>query len=84
MSMFFPTVRVAVAVLVLGVAACSTPPWTVNRSPDAITLRWYADELDISAAQTVADRHCVSFGKTAALASTAQNGSIQIAEYRCR
>jgi hypothetical protein len=47
-------------------------------------LRWYADELDIGAAQTVADRHCGSFGKTAALASTAQNGSIQIAEYRCR
>ena len=83
MSMFFPTVRVAVAVLVLGVAACSTPPWTVNRSPDAITLRWYADEADIAAAQTVADLHCRSFGKTAALASNEQSGSIQIAEFRC-
>ena len=77
-------VRVAVAALMLSVAACNTPPWTVSRSRDAITLRWYSDEMDIAAARIVADWHCQSFGKTAALASSEQSGSIQIAEFRCR
>jgi hypothetical protein len=83
-AMFLPASRIATAAVLLVVAACNAPPWTVNRSPEAITLRWYADETDIAAAQTVADLHCRSFGKNAALASNEQNGSIQIAEYRCR
>jgi hypothetical protein len=78
------TVRLAAVPLLLLLAACNAPPWTVSRSPDAITLRWYADETDIAAAQTVADLHCRSFGKTAALASNEQSGSIQLAEFRCR
>jgi hypothetical protein len=82
--MFFPTVRVAVAVLVLGVAACNAPPWTVSRSPDAIRLRWYSDETDIAAARTIADVHCQLTGKTAVLVSDEQSGSVEIAEYRCR
>jgi hypothetical protein len=47
-------------------------------------LRWYSDETDIAAAQAIADLHCRSFGQTAALASDEQNGSIVIAEFRCR
>jgi len=38
-------------------------------------LRWYSDELDIAAAQTVADRHCGSPGMAAALASNEASGS---------
>jgi hypothetical protein len=68
----------------LGVAACNAPPWTVRQSPDAITLRWYSDETDIAAARTIADLHCRSTGGTAVLVSDEQNGSIEIAEYRCR
>jgi hypothetical protein len=84
MSNLFPAVRVAPAVLALTIAACNPPPWTVSQSPDAITLRWYSDEVDIAAAQTVADRHCRSTGKTAALTSNEQSGSVQVAEFRCR
>jgi hypothetical protein len=82
--MFFPTVRVVVAVLVLGIAGCNAPPWTVSRSPDAITLRWYSDETDLAAARTIADLHCRSTGRTAVLVSDEQSGSIEFAEYRCR
>ena len=75
---------IAPAVLTLAIAACNAPPWTVSRSPDAVTLRWYSDETDIAAAQTIADRHCRSTGRIAALVSDEQSGSIEIAEYRCR
>jgi hypothetical protein len=40
--------------------------------------------MDIAAARTIADLHCRSTGKTAALASDEQSGSIEIAEFRCR
>ena len=82
--MFSPMLRIAAAVLTLAVAACNAPPWTVSQSPDAITLRWYSDEMDISSPQTVADRHCGSTGRTAALTSNEQSGSVQLAEFRCR
>ena len=82
--MFSPMLRIAPAVLTLAVAACNAPPWTVSQSPDAITLRWYFDEMDIATAQTVADQHCGSTGRTAALTSNEQSGSVQLAEFRCR
>ncbi len=56
----------------------------LTSSPDAITLRWYADETDIAAADATAPTHCQSLGKTAELISYEQNGSTQIGEYRCR
>jgi hypothetical protein len=77
-------VRSAAAGLMLGLAACNPPPWTVRQSPDAIILRWYSDETDITAARTVADLHCRSTGRIAALVSDEQSGSIEIAEFRCR
>ena len=84
MSMISAMVCIAPAVLTLAIAACNAPPWTVSQSPEAITLRWYSDEVDIAAAQTVADRHCGSTGRTAALTSNEQSGSVQVAEFRCR
>jgi len=83
-SFFSRVLFIAPAVLTLAIAACNAPPWTVSRSPDAITLRWYSDETDIAAAQTIADRHCRSTGRTAALVSNEQSGSVQVAEFRCR
>ena len=78
------TVRAAVAALLVGAAACNAPPWTVSRSPDAITLRWYTDDANIAAAQTIANRHCQATGRTAALISDEQSGSVEVAEFRCR
>ena len=74
---------VAVAAL-LALASCAGPPWTISRTPDAITLRWYADETDSAAADAAAQAHCQSSGRNAELASYDQDGSAQIGKYRCR
>jgi hypothetical protein len=58
--------------------------WVLNRTPDSITLRWYADETDSAAADAAAQAHCQSLGKNAELIAYGQNGSAQIGNYRCR
>jgi hypothetical protein len=70
--------------MLLTLEACNGPPWVVDRTPDAITLRWYADETDSGVADAAAQAHCQSSSKTAELVSYGQNGSIQIGKYRCR
>lgn len=77
---------VGVAAL-LGLAACSAlpwSPWTLSQSPDQITLRWYTDNTPAAAADQVAALHCESWGKMAELTSDAEDGSAEVAEYRCR
>ena len=76
--------RVAGLAILLGVIACSEPPWTLEQSPDAITLRWYADETDSAVADSLAQAHCASSSKSAELVSYDQDGSAQIGRYRCR
>jgi hypothetical protein len=76
--------RVIGLAILLGVAACSAPPWTLERSPDAITLRWYADETDSSVADSLAQAHCASSSKSVELVSYDQDGSAQIGKYRCQ
>ena len=73
-----------IVVLLLTLGACNGPPWVVDRTPDAITLRWYADETDSAVADAAAQAHCQSSNKTAELVSYGQNGSVQIGNYRCR
>jgi hypothetical protein len=69
----------------LALAGCNGPPWTLNRSPAAsIALRWYPDTTPSAAADQVAQLHCGSWDKTAELVSSTQDGSAEIAEYRCR
>jgi hypothetical protein len=80
----FRTMRVAWVAIPLGVAACSEPPWTLEQSPSAITLRWYSDEMDSSVADETAQMHCASASKNAELISYDQDGSAQIGRYRCR
>jgi hypothetical protein len=77
-------VRATAASFLLSLAACDGPPWTLSKSPSEISLRWYADDIPSEAAQSIAQRHCQSLGKTAELASSEQDGSAQIAKYRCR
>jgi hypothetical protein len=74
---------VGIAIL-LGLAACSGPPWTLDRSPDGITLRWYPDNTPNAAADSVAQVHCQSLGKNAELIAYDQDGSAQLGRYRCR
>jgi hypothetical protein len=76
--------RVAGVVILLAVAACNGPPWTLEQSPDAITLRWYSDETDSAAADWLAQAHCASLSKNVELVSYDQDGSAQIGRYHCR
>ena len=78
------TFRAAGIVVLTALGACNGPPWVLNRTPDAITLRWYTDETDTAAADAAAQAHCQSSSKNAELISYDQNGSAQIGKYRCR
>jgi hypothetical protein len=72
-------------VISLVLVACSSgPPWTLSKSPDEISLRWYPDTTPDGTAGFVAQTHCGSWGKSAELVSSTQDGSAQIAQYRCR
>ncbi len=71
----------------LGLPACSAlpwTPWTLSQSPNHIILRWYTDSTPAAAADQVAALHCGSSRQTAELSSDAEDGSAEIAEYRCR
>jgi len=76
--------RIAGTSALLGLAACGGPPWTLSKSPDAITVRWYPDETGIVAAGQLAALHCQGWGKAARLESVSHDGSAEIARYRCR
>jgi hypothetical protein len=78
------SLRAAGSAVLLILGACNGPPWILDRTPDAITLRWYPDETDSAAAAVVAQTHCQSSGRNAELISYDQNGSVQIGKYRCR
>jgi hypothetical protein len=70
--------------ILLFVLACSGPPWTLDQSPEGITLRWYPDNTPNTVADSVAQVHCGSLGKNAELIAYDQDGSAQIGRYRCR
>jgi hypothetical protein len=76
--------RAAGVAALLGLAACSGPPWTLNKSPNAIALRWYSDETSAFSADQLAELHCRSWGKSAELTADVKDGSDEIAKFRCR
>ncbi|MGH7115008.1 MAG: hypothetical protein ACREE9_10995 [Stellaceae bacterium] len=84
MSKLSAAARAATIAALLGLAACSPPPWTLSKSAHDITLRWYSDTTPDVAAYQMAALHCGSWGKSAELASTFKDGSAQLASYRCR
>jgi hypothetical protein len=77
--------RIAGMTLLLLLAACSLSqqPWTLSQSPDVITMRWYPDESNVVAANQLAARHCAAFRKSARLTTDLQDGSAEVAQYRC-
>jgi len=77
-------IRAAAAGILLCLAACGGPPWTLNQSPDGITLRWYPDNTPSAAGSSVAQVHCRSWGRNAELIAYDQDGSAQIGRYLCR
>jgi hypothetical protein len=68
----------------LALAGCGGPPWTLGASPAGIALRWYPDETPDATARQVAELHCRSIGRNAALVSDQRDGSAAIARYACR
>jgi hypothetical protein len=73
----------AVAAL-LFLAGCNGPPWTLEKSPTGIALRWYPDTTPALLADEVAELHCGSSDKAAELVSDTRDGSAEIAKYYCR
>lgn len=76
--------RIVVSAALLCLGACSTQPWTMGKSPEAITLRWYEGDADLAAANRIAALHCRSWGKTAELTSNNRAGSAVFARFDCR
>jgi len=76
--------RAAGLAILLALGACTGPPWIINQSPEAITLRWYSDETDSAVADGIAQAHCEASSRRAELISYDQDGSAQIGRYRCR
>ncbi|HEY1299483.1 MAG TPA: hypothetical protein VGF07_03250 [Stellaceae bacterium] len=72
------------ALLLLALAGCNGPPWTLSRSPAEIALRWYPDEIGPAPAAQLAGLHCLAWGRAAVLAADNRDGSAEIATYRCR
>jgi hypothetical protein len=70
--------------MLLALAACGGPPWTLSQSPGGITLRWYPDDTPDAAADAAAQAHCQSSGKSAELVSYDRDGSAKLGTYRCR
>jgi hypothetical protein len=71
-------------VILLCLGACDGPPWALNKTPDQISLRWYSDTTPSGLADQVAELHCQGTGRNAELVTHEQDGSADIAQYRCR
>jgi hypothetical protein len=84
MSGFDVAIGAAGIAALAALAGFTGPPWTLSRSRAEISLRWYPDTTPSAAADQVAQLHCEWWEKSAELVSEAQDGSAEIAEYRCR
>lgn len=79
-------IAAVLAVLLLSAAlgGCSGPPWVEAASANAITLRWYPQQVSARAAQQVANAHCMaSADKDATLAAMQEDDGAVIARYGC-
>jgi putative hemolysin len=77
-----PYFVIAVIVL-LSLAACSRPPWTLSQSSSSITLRWWSDELADAQAAGAAGAYCTQIGKAVETIAIERDGSASIGHYRC-
>jgi hypothetical protein len=77
-----PYFVIAVIVL-LSLAACNRPPWTLSQSPNSITLRWWSDETADAQAGDLAGAYCTQMGKGLDTISIERDGSASIGHYRC-
>jgi hypothetical protein len=78
----FPYLVIAVIVL-LSLTACSGEPWTLARSSDHITLRWWSDDLADAQAAGTAGAYCTQMGKAVETIAIERDGSASIGHYRC-
>lgn len=71
-------------ILAFSLTACGNEPWTVSRSPDEVTMRWWSTDrtADVSA-ENDASAYCARLGKGAEFGSLERAGSAVIARYHC-
>jgi hypothetical protein len=74
---------VAATIVLLSLSACAGEPWTLSRSPNSITLRWWNDEIGEAQAGGVAGSYCTQMRKSVELGSVERDGSAAIGHYRC-
>ena len=74
---------VIAAIVLSSLAACTGEPWTLARTPNSITLRWWSDELADAQATGVAGAYCTQMGKAVEFGSIERSGSASIGHYRC-
>lgn len=78
-----PYLVIAVIVL-MSLADCSTgEPWTLSQSSNAITLRWWSDEVAEAQAAASAGAYCTRLGKAVETIAIERDGSAAIGHYRC-
>jgi hypothetical protein len=75
---------IAALAVLAGCSGLPWTPWTLSQSPTEISLRWYPDTTPSAAAGQLAQLHCASWEKSTELVSDTQDGSAEIAKYRCR
>ena len=73
----------AAVLLLLSLSACTGPPWTLSRTTDEITLRWYADDTSAAAADGTARAYCSALGKSATMDQLQRDGVAAIGRYHC-
>jgi hypothetical protein len=74
---------IIVVFVLLSLTACGTGPWTLSRSSNSITLRWWSDEVADAQAAGTAGAYCTQMGKAAETLSIERDGSASIGHYRC-
>jgi putative hemolysin len=74
---------VIAATMVLSLNACSGEPWTLARSSDHITLRWWSDDMADAQAAGTASAYCAQVGRSFETIAIERDGSASIGHYRC-
>lgn len=76
--------HLAIAVIALSsLAACSGEPWTLSRSSDQITMRWYTGDIPEGTATAEAGAYCTRLGKAVEIGGIERDGSAAIGRYHC-
>jgi hypothetical protein len=83
MLRYLSVVFLAGAMTTLALGPAVAQPWTLSRSSNGITMRWYSDTNDEAQAHGIAGAYCGATGRGVRLAGIEKDGSAVVARYRC-